>query len=205
MGSNPQSEPHNGPANKVDAEQITVLRDQMIRFATLQLRDHTLAEDVVHDAINAALSPGKFSGQGSLKSWVYAILRNKIIDVIRERSRHPTESFTEDDGSDLDDQFDEKGHWKKTQKPANWGHPETALANEQFWLVFEACLTQLPENTGRVFMMREHLGLNIREICDELSISESNCWVIMHRARMRLRKCLENNFVQGNFLQAENE
>jgi len=203
MVVNPQPSENNDQAQKPDAEQISDLRQQMIRFATLQLRDPTLAEDVTHDAINAALSPGKFSGKGSLKSWVFAILRNKIIDIIRERSRHPTVSFTEDNDSDLDDQFDEKGHWNKTQKPANWGHPETGFANKQFWTVFEACLTQLPENTARVFMMREHLGLEIKEICDELSISESNCWVIMHRARMRLRMCLENNFIQGNFLQAE--
>ena len=205
MAASQQPKQPDDQANKVDVEQITVLREQMIRFATLQLRDPVLAEDVVHDAIHAALSSGKFSGKGSLKSWVFAILRNKIIDVIRERSRHPTERFTEDDGSDLDNQFDEKGHWKKSQKPANWGHPETALASEQFWIVFEACLNYLPDNTARVFMMREHLGLDIKEICDELLISESNCWVIMHRARMKLRMCLENNFVQGNFLQAEDE
>ena len=193
-----------GPqAGNVDASEIAALREQMLRFATLQLRDATLAEDAVHDAINAALTPGKFSGSGSLKSWVFAILRNKIIDLIRERSRHPTESFVEDDDSELEAQFDERGHWKKTQKPASWGHPENALASEQFWLVFEACLTHLPENTARIFMMREHLGLEIKEICDELSISEANCWVIMHRARSKLRICLENNFVQGNFLHAE--
>lgn len=205
MAASRQPEQPDGQANKVDVEQITVLREQMIRFATLQLRDPVLAEDVVHDAIHAALSSDKFSAKGSLKSWVFAILRNKIIDVIRERSRHPTEHFTEDDGSELDNQFDEKGHWKKSQKPTNWGHPEKALASEQFWVVFEACLNYLPENTARVFMMREHLGLDIKEICDELLISESNCWVIMHRARMKLRMCLENNFVQGNFLQEDDK
>ncbi|MDH5766971.1 MAG: sigma-70 family RNA polymerase sigma factor [Gammaproteobacteria bacterium] len=184
------------------AEEVQALREQMLRFATLQLRDVTQAEDAVHDAINAALSSNKYSGKGSLKSWVYAILRNKIIDIIRERSRHPVETFIEDDGSDLNDQFDEKGHWKKSQQPANWGQPETTLANKQFWLIFEACLNDLPESTAQVFMMREHLGLDIREICNELSLSESNCWVIMHRARMRLRKCLEGHFIQGDFLQA---
>lgn len=201
MGAPSSSGDDNNPA-AVDAEQLQALREQMLKFATLQLRDATLAEDAVHDAIDAALSSNKFSGKGSLKSWVFAILRNKIIDIIRERSRHPTETFSEDDGSDLDDQFDNRGHWKKTQKPADWGKPETTLANEQFWLIFEACLNYLPESTAQVFMMREHLGLEIKEICDELSLSESNCWVIMHRARMRLRKCLEGNFIQGNFLQA---
>ena len=204
MGGAPSSEEQSlSKQAAVDAKQLAELREQMLRFAILQLRDATLAEDVVHDAINAALASGEYSGKGSLKSWVYAILRNKIIDVIRERSRHPSETFTEDDGSDLDRQFDNAGHWKKTQKPASWGNPEEALASKQFWLVFEICLNELPENTARVFMMREHLGLEIKEICNELAISESNCWVIMHRARMRLRLCLEGHFIQGDFLLAE--
>ncbi|MFW2374279.1 MAG: sigma-70 family RNA polymerase sigma factor [Gammaproteobacteria bacterium] len=203
MGATPQPEDQAKQTQAVDTDQITDLREQMLRFATLQLRDPTQAEDAVHDAINAALASDKFSAKGSLKSWVFAILRNKIIDVIRERSRHPTESFMEDDSGELDDPFDPRGHWKKTHKPANWGHPETSMANQQFWAVFEACLIHLPENTARIFMMREHLGLEIKEICDELSINESNCWVIMHRARMKLRLCLEDNYIQGNFLQSE--
>ncbi len=106
-------QPHN-----IDAEQIAQMREEMVRFTTLQLRDATLAEDVVHEAINAALSSDKFSGRGSLKSWVFAILRNKIIDVIQERSRHPTESFIEEQ-SDHENPFEEKGHWKKTHIPTD--------------------------------------------------------------------------------------
>ena len=180
-----------------DPDQIAELRSDMLRFASLQLRDAVIAEDVVHEAINAALSSDNYSGKGSLKSWVFAILRNKIVDIIRERSRHPTEQYVEDEGMDIDDQFDKRGHWKKTQKPANWGEPEKTLENEQFWVVFEICLNHLPENTARVFMMREHLGMELKEVCQELDISNSNAWVIMHRARSQLRKCLETNFIQG--------
>lgn len=186
----------NKQAAEVDAEQIAMLREEMVRFATLQLRDAVQAEDVVHDAIDAALSPGKYTGRGSLRSWVYAILRNKIIDVIRERSRHPAESFVEDE-CNCDDQFDVKDHWKKTQTPSHWGQPETILANVQFWIIFDICLNRLPENTARVFMMREHLGLELKEICNELDITDKNAWVIMHRARMHLRRCLETNFITG--------
>lgn len=183
----------------IDAEQIAEMREQMVRFATLQLRDAILAEDVVHEAINAALSSDKYSGRGSLKSWVYAILRNKIIDVIRERSRHPTANFIQDQ-SDYEDPFDERDHWKQTHTPADWGRPETVLANEQFWVIFELCLNRLPENTARVFMMREHLGLDLKEVCSELNITDKNAWVIMHRARMQLRQCLEKNFITGGQL-----
>lgn len=184
----------------VSADEVAVMREELLRFAVLQLRDATLAEDVVHEAIIAALAPGKYQGRGSLKSWVFAILRNKIIDAMRQRSRHPAEPFIEDDGTDLDDAFKDNGHWKKTQKPADWGHPEKLLASEQFWMIFELCLNALPENTARVFMMREHLGLELKEICQELGISDNNAWVIMHRARMQLRQCLEIKYIHGELL-----
>ena len=191
-----------GRSEKEDSEahanQLSALRVDMIRFARLQLRDDHLAEDVVQEAITAALKPGTFEQRSQLKTWVFAILRNKIIDVIRERSRHPVDTYSEDE--ELDDQFKPDGHWRRDQRPANWSSPEVSFANEQFWVIFEACLNDLPENPARVFMMREHLGLEVREICVELSIIESNCWVLMHRARMRLRKCLENNFLQQGLI-----
>ena len=187
-------------ARDIDTAQLAALHDEMLRFATLQLRDKHQAEDAVQEAIAAALKSGSVAKRASLRTWVFAILRNKIIDVIRERSRHPTESLIDEDDHDLDEQFDNRGHWRKDQKPANWGHPETVLANEQFWPIFEACLNHLPENTARVFMMREHIGLAISEICHELAISESNCSVIIHRARMRLRSCLEKNLIQAGAL-----
>jgi RNA polymerase sigma-70 factor (ECF subfamily) len=180
------------------ANQISALRTQMLRFARLQLRDDHLAEDAVQEAIIAALKSGNFEQRSQLKTWVFAILRHKIIDVIRERGRHPVDTYSEDE--ELDEQFRPDGHWRRDQRPANWHSPEISFANEQFWVIFEACLNNLPENPARVFMMREHLGLEVREICIELSISENNCWVLIHRARMRLRKCLENNFIQQGLI-----
>lgn len=180
------------------AQEISEFRSDMLRFAQLQLRDPHLAEDAVQEAITAALQPGKFEQRSQLRTWVFAILRNKIIDIIRERSRHPVDTYTEDE--ELDDQFKPNGHWRRDQRPADWHHPEASFANQQFWVIFEICLNELPENPARVFMMREHLGLEVKEICEELSISESNCWVLMHRARMRLRKCLENNLIQQRLI-----
>lgn len=183
-------------ATAVDAQQISAFRTDMLRFAQLQLRDPHLAEDVVHEAIAAALKSSSYDGRAQLKTWVFAILRNKIVDVIRERSRHPAEPIIEELEPELESQFKPNGHWLREQRPTAWRDPETSLANDQFWVIFEACLNELAENPARVFMMREHLGLEVKEICQELGISESNCWVLMHRARMRLRKCLENHFTQ---------
>lgn len=177
---------------------IQALRIDMLKFATLQLRDASIAEDAVQEALIAAhAAKESFEGRAQLKTWVFSILRNKIIDILRERIRHPTQSLTQEDGSDdeLDELFDENGRWRKESQPTDWGQPEKAFKNEQFWQVFEICLESMKENVARVFMMREFLGLNTAEICKELEVSESNCWVILHRARSRLRVCLENKWI----------
>ena len=180
---------------RVDAGQLAALHHDMLRFARLQLRDEQAAEDAVQEALAAALKSDGFRGEAQLKSWVFAILRNKIIDQIRERSRHPTQPLEEDDDALQAELFKANGHWQRSARPTSWRNPETCLEDEQFWMVFEACLDHLPENPARVFMMREHLGLEVADICTELQISQSNCWVLMHRARMRLRECLEDNYM----------
>lgn len=189
-----------GATDCMDAANIAVLRADMLRFATLQLRDASAAEDAVQEALAAAfINQGRYAGRAQLKTWVFAILRNKIVDIIRERIRHPTLSY--DDGVALDEEldqlFDERGYWLKEERPADWGRPEQEFENGRFWQVFDACMNFLPENTARVFMMREMLGLDTAEICTELAISDSNCWVILHRARSRLRLCLEENWFDG--------
>jgi RNA polymerase sigma-70 factor (ECF subfamily) len=88
--------------------------------------------------------------------------------------------------------FYRRGHWD--EPPSAWEDPEAALENSQFWVVFEACLDGVPAKPGRVFMMREILGLETDEICKELGISSSNCWVLLHRARLGLRECLSRRW-----------
>ena len=176
------------------SSQIAALRDDLLRFAQRQLSDPALAEDVVHETIDAALAKNTYSGKGSLKSWLFAILRNKIVDQIRQQNKLSLQTYSEDEPIEADSLFTTRGYWKKSAQPANWQHPEAMLDNQQFWTILEICLNQLPENTSRVFMMREHLGLSIQEICHALSISENNCWVIMHRARQQLRLCLERKY-----------
>lgn len=185
-------------ANIFAGTDIEALRIDMLRFATLQLRDSSIAEDAVQEALIAAHSSNEsFEGRSQLKTWVFSILRNKIIDILRERIRKPTQSLTMEDGSDdeLDDLFDENGRWRKEAQPSNWGQPEKTFKNDQFLKILEVCLESMKENIARVFMMREFLGLDTAEICIELEISESNCWVILHRARLKLRVCLEKKWI----------
>ena len=85
-----------------------------------------------------------------------------------------------------------------TPKPADWGDPEDALNQRQFFDVMDFCLEKLPPNTARVFMMREVMELETDEICKELTINANNLWVILYRARMALRQCLEQNWFARN-------
>lgn len=180
----------------ISAEMLTALRIDMMRFAKLQLRNTETAEDLVQESIEAALRhSSSFAGQSTLKTWVFAILRNRIIDHLRTAKRTVPMSSLVDDGEDwqerLEALFNEKGGWRDGPRPTAWPDPEQSMQTRQFWGVFEACLEHLPANTGRVFMMREFLGFESDEICSQLGISTSNCHVILHRARLKLRGCME--------------
>lgn len=183
----------------MDDEFLADLRRDMLRFANLQLRDDQLAEDVVQEALMGALAGEKgFSARAAVKTWVFAILRNKIVDAIRQRSRSVNVSALSPEEESLDQSFDAlfkaNEFWQAESRPRAWGNPEAALHQEQFWAIFEACLKHLPENTARVFMMREFLEFDTTEVCAELNISTSNCHVILHRARNGLRGCLDRTW-----------
>ena len=175
-------------------------RDDLVRFAVLQLRDESTAEDVVQEALIAAMQGiEKFQGRSSLKTWVFSILKRKIIDAMRSKRREISVSQIksgEDEEHDFSELFDRKGHWATEHKPHRWTEPEDTLEQKQFWTVFELCIDHLPTRTAQVFSMRELLGLDTDEICKELSISTSNCWVILHRARLGLRNCLEQEWFE---------
>jgi len=196
----------NGDADEAsvltDTEYLEALRRQMHKFATLQLSDSHLAEDAVQEALLGALKNAKsFTGRAALKTWVFAILKNKIADVLRQKQRlvYASSLMHEDEESeDFSEFFNVKGFWQTDERPATWGNPEDALDQGQFWNVFEICLENLPGKQGRVFMMKEFVELDANEICVEVNITVSNLNVLLHRARLRLRECLENRwFTQG--------
>lgn len=181
-----------------DTAFLNDLRRQMIRFATLQLSNSHLAEDAVQEALIGALKNAKsFAGRAALKTWVFAILRNKIADVLRQKQRMVDFSSLlreDEEQEDFSELFDQKGFWQADERPAAWGNPQDAFHQKQFWKVFEICLERLPGNQARVFMMKEFVELDTHEICATVGISISNLNVILHRSRLRLRECLENNW-----------
>ncbi|MDP5293626.1 RNA polymerase factor sigma-70 [Oceanimonas sp. CHS3-5] len=173
------------------------LRLQMLKFATLQLRDPHLAEDAVQEAMLGAFRyADSFNGRSAYKTWVFAILKHKIADQIRKRQRLTTvsELSTDDDQQFEDTLFNDNGRWHKQERPVRWSSPDDSLEDERFWHIFEACLDGLPARQGRVFMMREFVGLESPEICAELALTVSNLNVLLYRARLRLRECLENRW-----------
>ena len=181
------------------AAELESHRRYLTRVAQLQLRDRDAAEDVVQDTLFAALTGRDgFSGRSSLKTWLTGILKHKIVDAIRRKQRQPIVASTFDEEVDLEDfdpLFRDDGGW--ATPPAEWGDPESALSRREFFDMLDFCLEKLPPNTARVFMMREVMELDTDEICKELTITANNLWVILYRARMALRQCLEQNWFSG--------
>lgn len=124
--------------------------------------------------------------------------KNKIIDVVRQKSRLVAMSeLFKDEESELsvDELFDASGHWHKYEAPQAWQSPEEMMEQSDFWIIFGACLDHLPAKYAQVFMMREVVELSSNEICSKLELSISNFNVLMYRSRTRLRECLENKWL----------
>lgn len=171
------------------------LRPVLVRFAILQLRNEAMAEDVVQEALVALLEkPDRFAGQSSLRTYVTGILKHKIIDALRTSTRESSinAGADESDADVIDSLFRPDGH--TVDMPRAWGDPDATLEQKDFFRVMEVCLERLPARTARIFMMREWLELETDEICKELQISTSNAWVMLYRARVQLRECLDLNW-----------
>jgi len=170
------------------AARVEEERPYLLRYARLQLRDSHAAEDAVQEALVAALAAeASFAGRSNLRTWLTGILKHKIVDAIRRRSRDPEPM---PDVAELDALFDRTGHW--SEPPAAW--PENSLEQKQFFAVLEECLARLPAKTAQAFMMREHMGYDTDEICQEIGVTPTHCWVLLYRARMALRECLQTNW-----------
>ena len=183
---------------KLATTHFAQLRPRLVAFARLQLRDATAAEDAVQETLLTAFEKSAtFEGRSEFETWVFGILKYKILDQLRQQRRQGTWQPLDQDLDDdtLDRLFQQDGHWQSAARPSHWGEPEYVLENQRFWQVFDACLIALPESIARVFTLRELMGLSTTDICKEIGITETNCWVILHRARLRLRECLDHGWL----------
>lgn len=189
------SEAAGGAPEGLDPARMEEYRAYLMRYAMLQLRDPTAAEDAVQETLLAALQTAtRYAGRSSIKTWLVGILKHKIIDLHRRQSREqPLEhgdAAQRDGQADIGDvAFSEDGHWNNF--PSDWDAPDRSFESGEFWKVFEMCVEVMPARNARVFVMRELLELSTDEICKELGITTTNCWVMLHRARLTLRECLE--------------
>ncbi len=176
----------------------------LFRYALPRVRDHHAAEELVQETFLAALRAlESFDWESSPRTWLVGILRHKIMDLFRTRNRRgdrkaalPSESLDESD-PEIDALFDDQGRW--IRKPLQVEiDPAALLERADFWAVFEDCLGSLPELQAEVFSLRVMDDVKSNEICKVLSISSTNLWVLLHRARARLRACLETKWFESD-------
>lgn len=184
------------PLSDLTDAELMESRKLLLHFTRLQLPDYPdLAEDLVQETLLSAYSAGdSFQGRALVNSWLFAILKNKIIDALRQIGRQ-RKVFTALDDELLDETFEShffpNGHWTPEGQPQHWNTPEKSLNNNEFQKILQSCLYNLPENTARVFTLKEILGFSSNEIQQMCGISTANYHTIMHRARESLRQCLQ--------------
>ena len=171
--------------------------DYLFKYAMFRLRDNTAAEDTVQETFLAALKAyEKFEGRGSERSWLVGILKHKIIDHFRQTRLDVSVGDLVDEGPEHLECFDRTGkwagHWNDKYAPTDWrATPAELIESREFWNVFNDCLSPLPKGTASAFTLREVDGLKSEEICEILNVKVNNLWVMLHRARLHLRNCLE--------------
>jgi RNA polymerase sigma-70 factor (ECF subfamily) len=172
----------------------------LFKYAVFRLRDDVAAEDAVQETFLAALKAyEKFEGRGSERTWLVGILKHKIIDHFRRASREAPIGEDAEEAPEHREFFERRdewqGHWNNDYAPTDWhATPAELIERSDFWKVFSDCLSPLPQRTASAFTLREVDGLTSEEICEMLSITVNNLWVMLHRARLHLRNCLEGNW-----------
>ncbi|MBL4888838.1 MAG: sigma-70 family RNA polymerase sigma factor [Candidatus Lindowbacteria bacterium] len=175
---------------------LEVHGDYLYRYALFRVRDPDRAQDLVQETLLAGIQAvDKFSGRSTIRTWLTGILNHKVIDQIRKLSRERSGQNAEEkvDAWGGNSPFDARGMW--ASPPDAWAaNPEALLEQKEFKAVFEKCLERLPDRYFEVFTMREIDNLSSEEVCKAAGISQTNLWVMLHRARNQLRTCVEKNW-----------
>jgi RNA polymerase sigma-70 factor (TIGR02943 family) len=194
-----------GAPNPPDPERwVELYGGYLFKCALARLRDPSRAEDLVQETFLAALKGARsFQGRSAERTWLVGILKNKIYDHFRRASRETTftdlDFYTDAESDNFVAEGVTSGAWQNDSAPKDWENPGAGLDNQAFWKAYRECSGKLHRNIATVFNLREVDGLASKEICAMLNITENNLWVMLHRARMALRRCLETNwFAQQN-------
>ncbi len=171
--------------------------DALFRYALLHVADRSVAEDLVQETLLGALKAREsFAGRSSTRTWLTGILKHKICDHVRRKTRRQPEEDLAAADELIADQFNQHGLW--SGGPRKWrGDPSSAFDNAEFWDVLTRCLEALPERLRAAFAQREIEATPTEEICKLLDVTATNLWTLLHRARTRLRACLERNWFRS--------
>lgn len=172
--------------------------DYLYRYALLKVKDRHVAEDLVQETLLAAIAAkNTFSHQSTVRTWLTGILKHKIIDYFRRQKRAVAmdDLMGHENEDQLDSFFKSNGHWN--DKPEAFPSPESVFQQKQFWLIFQKCLSGLKPKQADVFLAKEMHDMSNEEICKHFSITPTNAWVLMHRARLSLIKCLKTNWIDN--------
>lgn len=177
---------------------VTKYADYLYSFAMARINDAELAKDLVQETFLSALEKvDGFEGRSSEKSWLTAILKYKIIEIFRSKSsvvEYLQEGNAVTGFKDFFQQHD--GHWNAEDRPAEFAiHDLNVVENKEFQFILQKCIKKLPALWMRVFKLKfmdEELS---KLVCEELKISSSNYWVIIHRAKVNLRSCIQKNWI----------
>ena len=190
--------PEQSPSTVLDPDSwLDRYGDLLFGYALSRVRDKTLAEDLVQEALLAAITTAhSFKGNSKESTWLVGVLRHKILDYFRKSSR---EQKGQDHWRSLveleSNEFNEQGAWK-TSIP-EWSNPEKAAQQAEFWPVFNHCIGALPEKLGTLYALREIDGIDTDQIADTLNIStKNNLWVMLSRARQKMRRCLQSRWFE---------
>jgi len=170
--------------------------DVLFSFALLRVRDRATAQDLVQETFLAALKAvNHFAGRSTERAWLFGILRNKLADHYRRQCREVALADLESPMPEEEGFFHAGGPgkdgWIIRLAPQRWEAPDETIVNKEFRSVFQQCVSGLPEKVGQVFLRREVDEVSSEEVCKEFDITPNNFWVMLHRARIALRRCLE--------------
>jgi RNA polymerase sigma-70 factor (ECF subfamily) len=169
--------------------------DALYRVALGRTRNPDVARDLVQETLLAGMKHwAKYSGQSSEAGWLMGILRTKVVDHFRQQAREQNFTDLEFLADEVERFFNKHAAWNPKFGPKPWPQPDESMEITEFWRAFDNCVSKLPPKVAQVFLLRELDGMDSAAICKEFGVSPNNFWVMLYRARLGLRRCLEENW-----------
>lgn len=171
---------------------IELYGDVLYQYTLPRVDDYLIAEDLVQETFLSALKGLKeYKGEASEKNWLFSILKNKIIDYYRKKSRESSRIEFSEFYKAEGDWFNSEGNWEESGMPKNWQVDVNPFERKEIQKIIIWCKDHLKNLQQQVFILKYMEELDSDEVCKVLNISSSNYWVLMHRARLKMRDCVE--------------